>query len=51
MGRKEDISLREFSSLKAKVVGNHLEKAMKVLKKKMEVVTRGSALHRVFLLA
>ena len=36
MGRKEDVSLREFSGLEVNVVGNDLEKAMKVLKKKMQ---------------
>jgi small subunit ribosomal protein S21 len=36
MSRKGGISLREFSSLEVKVDGNDLERAMKVLKRKMQ---------------
>ena len=36
MGRKGGISLREFSSLEVKVNGNDLERAMRVLKRKMQ---------------
>ncbi|KPK29863.1 MAG: 30S ribosomal protein S21 [Nitrospira bacterium SG8_3] len=36
MGRNGGISLREFSSLEVKVDGNDLERAMKVLKRKMQ---------------
>jgi len=35
-GRKGDRGLGEFSSLEVKVVGNDVEKAMKVLKRKMQ---------------
>jgi len=35
-GKKGGISLREFSSLEVKVDGNDLERAMKVLKRKMQ---------------
>lgn len=33
---KREINLREFRSLEVKVVGNDLERAMKVLKKKLQ---------------
>jgi len=36
MGRKGDRPLGQFSSLEVKVVGNDVEKAMKVLKRKMQ---------------
>jgi len=36
MGRRGGISLREFSNLEVKVNGNDLERAMKVLKRKMQ---------------
>jgi small subunit ribosomal protein S21 len=36
MGRNGGISLREFSGLEVKVDGNDLERAMKVLKRKMQ---------------
>ncbi len=35
-GKKGEISLREFSSLEVKVVNRDLERAMKVLKKKIQ---------------
>ena len=35
-GKKGEIGLREFSSLEVKVVGNDLEKAMKILKRKLQ---------------
>jgi small subunit ribosomal protein S21 len=34
--KKGDIGLREFSSLEVKVVGNDLERAMKILKRKLQ---------------
>ncbi len=35
-GKKGEINLREFSSLEVKVVNRDLERAMKVLKKKIQ---------------
>ena len=34
--KKGDIGLREFSSLEVKVVGNDLDRAMKILKRKLQ---------------
>jgi small subunit ribosomal protein S21 len=35
-GKKGEIGLREFGSLEVKVIGNNLEKAMKILKRKLQ---------------